>query len=182
MKSGAKVVGIIDKDWYLFDDRGVNINEMLSFKQNKLLNCKHPNIVKHDSQMEIYPDADIFVPAATSHTIDKQKLKILKNSRIKLIALGANNAFVDYDVEDEADNNFCVIADFIANSGMARCFSYLIKRDCVVSEEAIMKDIMLCINTAIDRVIKKSNSEYNLNSIAYDIALDNIENRKNKKS
>lgn len=175
-KYGAKVAGIIDKDWYIIDDNGIDIAEVLQLKQMGILET-HPKFARRKRRISNYPEAHIFIPAATSHTLNRRILKKLESNGTELIALGANNAFVDYTTEKKADQAFSIIPDFIANAGMARCFSYLMKKDCNVTERAIKEDISSCINTAIDKIMDKSNSKNDLCEHAYNIALDEIERR-----
>jgi len=173
-KYGAKVVGLIDKDWHIIDNNGIDIVELLQLKRKGILET-HPKFARHERGINNYPEANIFIPAATSHTVNSQILKTLQSKGIELIVLGANNAFVDYTIESKADQTFSVIPDFIANAGMARCFSYLMKKDCNVTENAIKEDISSCISGAIDKIMDKSNSKKNLSKRAYNIALDEIE-------
>lgn len=177
-KIGAKVVGIIDKQWYIFEEAGIDIVEMLKLKRRGVTDLKNCTLREGEFEIESYPNADIFIPAATSRTIDLQRIDMLKAIGVFIIASGANDPFACIEDEKKADESFSVLPDFIANSGMARCYSYLMSRDCVVNEDAIMNSIVSCVHSAVDEVIDKTDSGKNLLNTAYEIALDQIENRK----
>lgn len=176
-RAGAKVVGIIDKEWHIFDDAGIDIIEMLKLKRRSFTDVKNGTLREGISESENYPNADIFIPAATSCTIDFQRIGMLRSVGVSLIASGANNPFSSMENEKKADEFFGVLPDFIANSGMARCYSYLMSRDCIVNEDAIMNSIISCVYSTVDEVINRGNSEKNMLNTAYEIALDRIENR-----
>ena len=77
-------------------------------------------------------EADVFIPAATSYTIDAARLDQLAASGVRVIACGANTPFDDRELgvcttQQAADARFAIIPDFIANCGMARLFAYLMK-------------------------------------------------------
>src|SRR5262249_4050532 len=64
--------------------------------------------------------ADIFVPAATSYTIDLLRVEQLRSAGVSVIACAANTPFADrqrgaVDVQKAADQEFTIIPDFIAN-------------------------------------------------------------------
>lgn len=70
--------------------------------------------------------ADIFIAAATSGTLTVERLELLRGSGVHLIVCGANNPFADSPSELYADQNFCVLPDFVTNCGTARAFAYLL--------------------------------------------------------
>lgn len=180
-KLGAKIVGIIEKDWYAFDDNGLDIPAILkdwikgfSYVQK---NSSVFLFKKGERVLEELPLADIFVTAATSHTLNSERLSHLKQSGIKLIANGANNPFVSTTIEESADKDFIVIPDFIANCGMARVFSYLMDPGCVLNESAVLDDINNCIVSALEEIFAINNSANLLTEHALSNALSKIEDR-----
>lgn len=112
--------------------------------------------------------ADIFIPAARSHTIDHVQIAALKKAGVKVWSCGANNPFW-YDPRNPegyrgwvaqmiermraADPEFAVIPDFVANSGMARAFGYLMSAGAKSDAESILADIRLSIDGAMDRLL-----------------------------
>jgi glutamate dehydrogenase/leucine dehydrogenase len=102
--------------------------------------------------------ADIFIPAATSYTIDSPRIEILRRLGVHVIACGANTPFADRDlgscaVQREADRAFSIIPDFIANCGMARTFAYLMDDGAEVTEAAIEADVAATIRNALEPIL-----------------------------
>lgn len=177
-KLGAKVVGIIDKDWYVFDESGIDVANFLKKRYTGDI-IKDLEVVKKNIETLLeYPKADIFIPAATSHTIDNDMLSLLKQIGVSVIASGANNPFVDREIEELADNEFSVIPEFIVNCGMARCFAYFMQPDCKMEEMSVLQDIDNCIAVAVEEIFAKNDSLVGLTNTAFGIALDKIDSRK----
>ena len=175
-QSGIKVVGIVDKDWYIFDNTGLDIPKLLK-ERSYLFNPAQRDLTlvkNYREEIEDYPEADIFIPAATSHTINIQRLRTLAGIGIKKIISGANNPFSDDEAAALADANFSVIPDFIANCGMARVFSYLMQPNCVVREENILKDIDNCVSLATSEALDRVNSLSHLIDVSEQIALEKL--------
>lgn len=110
--------------------------------------------------------ADVFVPAALSYTVNSSVIGKLKDAGVNTIACGANVPFSfeakmngDRSRKDiseikdigemaehslttqvEADREFGIIPDFIANCGMARVFAYLMNPGADVSAASIFGD------------------------------------------
>jgi glutamate dehydrogenase (NAD(P)+) len=110
--------------------------------------------------------ADIFVPAAASHTIDLSRVRTLRELGVKVVACGANNPFAadhrkptlaDWvrdmlEVQREADRHFAILPDFIANCGMARTFAYLMNKGGKTDEASILRDTTDRIEGAMSRL------------------------------
>jgi glutamate dehydrogenase/leucine dehydrogenase len=121
--------------------------------------------------------ADIFIPAARSHTIDFSQIALLKQAGVKVWSCGANNPFW-YDPSHAdgyggwvtqmlermkaADPDFAIIPDFIANSGMARTFAYLMSAGSRADSSAILSDIRKSIDAAMDRLFDAGRPERGL--------------------
>ena len=147
-QAGAVVVGILEKNWYLTDTSGINIKGLFSkIKDNKLSDV-HPL----SRMVDDLPDADIFIPAATSGTLTAAVMGTLERIGIQLIACGANNPFDTVETLSRADARCTVIPDFIANAGMARTFAYLMDPECVMTADAIFKDITKSVDNAVTEI------------------------------
>lgn len=133
--------------------------------------------------------AEIFIPAASSHTIDFRHLDLLSKAGVRVWSCGANNPFW-YDAgsrdrptgmeqwvadmvarQEAADPAFAVIPDFIANSGMARTFAYLMERGSKPEAGAIMADIRASIDRAMDRLLDGFEGGRGLLSRGYEVFL-----------
>ena len=101
------------------------------------------------------------------------------NGGIELIACGANVPFADDEnffgeVSEFADNRISVIPDFIANSGMARVFAYLMQSDAVISDVSIFKDVSKTIKAALVEVCNGGSKSTQLAQTFYDNALNQL--------
>lgn len=182
-EAGAKVVGILslspkpDSGTYrwMLNSSGLNDVKMLLHQRDG----KHlpPSSSCGDNPIEFWQtNADIFIPAAGSHTITLERLNDLKNAGIKVIAGGANNPFDDRklgstEVQQKADAEFTVIADFIANCGMARTFAYLMNEEARVDADAIFADVDRSIYKAMKQLLEEYDRDVGLLGRAYSLCV-----------
>ena len=165
-KLGCKIVGVVGRKGDIFTDQGLDVQKIIKeHKEGKLI---------FSNKIDNYLPADVFIPAATSHTIDASRLELLKNIGVKVIAPGANNPFVSEEVEESADSSFSVIPDFVANCGTARLFGYLMQPEAKLEEELILKDLDSCIGGAISEIFSRNSSGCNLMATMQEIVLDKI--------
>ena len=162
-EAGARVVGAISRlpsgvyRWAV-DPAGLDIPNLLPHRdgdQRSLLPAGSPE--GEDPTPFWQTQADVFIPAATSYTIDYNRLDQLEKAGVRVISCGANTPFNDRDrgvheVQKAADGRFAVIPDFIANCGMARLFAYLMHDGATVDEESMKGDISRTVRTAMARL------------------------------
>ena len=172
-QQGFKIVGIIEKDWVLVDEKGLEIPALLRDRV-RLFSTDYDGKKTVRSKEEQFPGHDVFVPAATSHTISRSRLDFLAKLGVKKIVCGANNPFTDNNTLEWADTHFGLLPDFVANSGMARVFSYLMQIDSRVTASAILSDISSSVKGAVDQIFQIGNSEKDLTKRAFEIALKKI--------
>jgi glutamate dehydrogenase/leucine dehydrogenase len=112
-------------------------------------------------------EADIFVPAARSHTLTASRLTKLSKSGVQVISCGANNPFAYkpasrtlqrwvrdmLQLQIATDKKFAVIPDFVANCGMARTFAHLMKAGASTDEAAILMDTGKAIDHAMVKLL-----------------------------
>lgn len=128
-------------------------------------------------------EADIFVPAARSHTLTGPRLKKIAKSGVKVFSCGANNPFAYKPssktlaawvrdmlaLQQEADKHFAIIPDFVANCGMARTFAHLMTAGADPSEAAILADTGACIDTAMQRLLDGHKKKTGLLARGYEV-------------
>jgi glutamate dehydrogenase/leucine dehydrogenase len=157
-RAGAAVVGIADRDKVLLEPRGLGADEveaLLRAREDKLL-------PRHDSRCVGAGDrgrfwqvpSDIFVSAACSETLDEGALERLQRQGVGTIACGANQPFRETKlgatrVQRLADRSFTVIPDVIANCGMARAFSYLMRHTEDAGPDPLFHAVDQTITTAL---------------------------------
>jgi glutamate dehydrogenase/leucine dehydrogenase len=121
--------------------------------------------------------ADIFIPAARSHTVGKSQLDLISKAGVKVWSCGANNPFAYdpahkdgykgwvaqmLDLQKAADPIFSIIPDFVANAGMARTFAYLMERGSSPDAASIVADIRAAADRGVDRLLAQGSGDVNL--------------------
>lgn len=159
-KYGVRIAGIIDRDGGLIHEQGFTYQEVCDLFNNRNGNkLNAPNMLSFEEVHERIWDipAEIFIPGAASRLVTEDQVRRLTKSGIEVVSCGANVPFADKEIfmgpiSQMADNNFAVIPDFIANCGMARVFAYLMKKDAVVTDVEIFKDVSNTIRQSVMRL------------------------------
>jgi len=181
-KSGAVLVGIIDKDGGVINEDGYSLEEvkqLLFDRDVNKLDCK--DMMSFDEvNAKIWDIAcDVFIPAAASKLVSEDQIARLINKGCSVVSAGANVPFKGDDVffgdtADFADQKLAYVPDFIANCGMARTFGYLMGSEVEISDEAIFNDTSDKIKEAFESVFEKSDSNRNIAKTALSIALTKL--------
>jgi glutamate dehydrogenase/leucine dehydrogenase len=154
------VVGILEKEHGAVDQKGLPVKELFKLRGRGRGLPAHPLVTSRTQSEEFFwnTPADIFIPAATSRTVDAQQLDALERVGVWCIAAGANNPFVEQSFDSfetalNADKRFSLIPDFIANCGMARAFAYCMQPGVDVRARAIAEDIAHCVTGAVKEAV-----------------------------
>lgn len=159
-KNGVKIVGIIDRVGGLIKQEGFSFDEIKELYANRDGNALNaPNLLSFDEVNEqIWKlKAEIFIPGAASRLITKQNMDDLIEGGLEVMSCGANVPFADEEIfmgpiAQYADEHTAVIADFIANCGMARTFGYLMTEHAQLTDEAIFHDASKVIYDAMAKI------------------------------
>ncbi|MBR9912828.1 MAG: amino acid dehydrogenase [Gammaproteobacteria bacterium] len=159
-KEGARIVGIIDRVGGLIDADGMDLETTKALFFNRDGNALNaPDMLSFDevNQRIWETPAEIFIPCAASRLVTRAQVDSMVNCGLELIACGANVAFADEQIfygpiAEYADSKVAVVADFIANCGMARVFAYLMQSGVEVTDEAIFSDVSNTIGEVVRRV------------------------------
>lgn len=182
-QDGAKIVGIIDRDGGLINEKGLSFEEIKKLFLNKNGNAiNDKNLLSFDEINDQIWDlkSEIFLPCAASRLITKDQVDRMLKSGIEVIAPGANVPFADKEIffgpiSDYTDRNTSLIPDFISNCGMARVFAYLMGNDLErMEDESIFKDTSKTIKNALENVFEKNSSSKNISKTAFEIALKQL--------
>ncbi len=182
-QEGAKIVGIIDRDGGLINEKGFSFEEI-----RKLFLSKNGNAINRKNMLSFKEindriwdlKSEIFLPCAASRLITKDQVERMLKSGIEVIAPGANVPFADKEIffgpiSDYTDQNTSLIPDFISNCGMARVFAYLMGNDLeMMDDESIFKDTSETIKNALENVYEKSSNSKNISKTAFEIALKQL--------
>ena len=183
-QSGAKIVGIIDRDGGLINEEGFTFEEIrnlfITKEGNKL---SHPDMLPFEEVNEKIwkSQAEVFSPCAASRLIQKNQVDQMIASGIEVISCGANVPFADQEIffgpiAEYADQKISIIPDFIANCGMARVFAFLMSNDLppIMTDESIFEDTSTIIKKAIEDTHAANNSALNISKTAFEIALKKL--------
>lgn len=179
---GAKVVGIIDRVGGLINTEGYSFEEI-----TELFNSRPGNHLAEDGLLSYEEtnekiwdlEADVFLPCAASRLLTQDQLTRLKKGGVEVISCGANVPFADQEIfygpiGEWADQNFAVLPDFIANSGMARTFAYLMQSDISLEDAAIFGDVTDVIKKSLDIIFEQNNTGANLCASGFAVALKKL--------
>ncbi|MEM5820657.1 MAG: Glu/Leu/Phe/Val dehydrogenase [Candidatus Aenigmatarchaeota archaeon] len=114
-KFGAKIVAISDSSGTIYNENGLNIEEVekIKMKTNKVIEYKDCKKIE-DPNYSLYVDCDILIPAAIENVITLNNFNKIK---AKIIVEAANNP-TQYEAEKELLNKeVYIVPDILANSG-----------------------------------------------------------------
>lgn len=169
-EQGAKIVGIIDKDNGIIRKDGLGIEEIKTLFANRKKNTLFAeNMLSfEETNNRIWDlEADIFIPGAASRLVTREQVEKMIEAGVEVISCGANVPFADHDIfygktAKYADENLAVIPDFIANSGMARVFAYLLQDNIEMTDRAIFDDVSETIRKALNNLHKVNDGKTTL--------------------
>lgn len=181
-KSGAVIVGIIDKDGGVISSDGLNlekVTELFLNKKNNTLSCDKEDFETSNNKIWDVP-CDIFVPGAASRLVTKEQAERMMSQGLEVISCGANVPFSDDtvffgDTARYLDSKITVIPDFVANCGMARVFAYLMQKNVDLSDESIFGDISEVIGKFLEWLHKEDSSTIFMSTRSLIKALEVIE-------
>ena len=182
-QQGALIVGIIDRDGGLINEKGFTLEEIRKLyvdKDGNKLRAEHMLSFDEVNSKIWDTHAEVFIPCAASRMVTQNQVERMIKAGMEVIACGANVPFADSaiffgPIGEFADSKISVIPDFVANCGMARVFAYLMSNDLgVLHDEAIFKDVSETIKNALKASYNKNNSKYNIAKTAFEIALKQL--------
>lgn len=176
---GVKIVGIIDRDGGVINEKGYTLDEVrelfLNRKGNKLV--AENQLSFEEINEKIWDlESEIFIPAASSRLITQDQAERMVDAGLEVISCGANVPFADPEIFFGpigvwTDQRISVIPDFIANCGMARVFAYLMTDNAEVTDMAIFTDVSKTIEKALLNVHSKNPEKVKLAESSFSIAL-----------
>lgn len=179
---GAKVVGIIDRNGGLINEKGFSFEEIrelfLKKEGNTLVS---PDMIPFEEiNNRIWElEAEVFAPCAASRLITQDQIDKMINTKLEVISCGANVPFADKEIffgpiMEHTDERVSLIPDFISNCGMARVFAYFMERRVQMTDEAIFNDTSITIKNAIQNTFNNNSSKTNISKTAFEVALKKL--------
>jgi glutamate dehydrogenase/leucine dehydrogenase len=180
--SGAKIVGIIDRDGGVINENGFNFEEIRNLFVNKNGNqLVADNMIPFaEINQKIWTiGAEIFTPCAASRLVTQEQLDNMAAAGLEVISCGANVPFADKEIffgpiMEAADKKISLIPDFISNCGMARVFAYFMEKKVQMTDEAIFSDTSETIKNAIQKAHDLNADKKNISATAFEIALKQL--------
>jgi glutamate dehydrogenase/leucine dehydrogenase len=181
-RSGARVVGVIDRSGGFINPAGYGIDEV-----RELFLTKDGNTLRADDLVPFdhinatiwEAGAEVFLPCAASRLVMRDQIDRLTAHGLEVIASGANVPFADPEifygpVYEYADKGVAVVPDFIANCGMARTFALLMQSGLTISDGLIFEDVSSTIESALKLCHGRSKASTRVASTAFEIAFDQL--------
>lgn len=181
-QSGAKVVGIIDREGGLIKEEGYSFEEIRDlFLEKEGNQLKSSDMIPFEEVNSKIWDtsAEIFLPCAASRLITKEQVDRMLSNGLEVISAGANVPFADPEIffgpiAKYADENLSVIPDFISNCGMARVFAYLMSSRASMQDVDIFGDTSETVRKALQDVYQSSEDKTEIAQKAFSIALNKL--------
>ncbi len=179
---GVKIVGIIDRDGGIINEKGFTFEQIrtlfLNKDGNKLVAINTLSFEEINNQIWSL-GAQIFTPCAASRLVTQNQVDKMIASGLEVISCGANVPFADKEIffgsiMEHVDQKVSLIPDFISNCGMARVFAYFMEKKVQMTDESIFKDTSEIIKNAIEKAYSLNSKKTNISATAFEIALKQL--------
>jgi glutamate dehydrogenase/leucine dehydrogenase len=181
---GARIAAVQDARHTFVEPAGIGADEVADLMRrrvNKLLPADDARVHSGLDRARFWSvPADVFVSAAISESIRPETLDRLGAAGVEVIACGSNQPFREVKigstrVAQSADRRFTILADVLANCGMARTFSYLMEPHAEARAAAIFRAVQATIDDTLDEVADRAaDARRGLLSATLGLALDRI--------
>lgn len=167
-RMGARIVGIVDRNSGLVSDDGLGVEDVEDLIRRRDVRTlpPHPLRVEGDErEMAYHADADVFVPAAISGSVDARRIGQLARHGVRRMVCGANQPFQEVHLGETitaqaADEAFDVVPAIIASLGMARCFYHLMSHTGGETPEQIFEAVASVVDDSVDAVMERVGSRH----------------------
>jgi len=113
-EAGYKIIALADSKSIIFDEKGIDINEVTKYKENNKTLAGFKG-TKEISKEELFAlDVDVLVPAALENQISNENVSDIKAKIVVELANGPTTPEAD---EIMYENGVVVIPDVLANAG-----------------------------------------------------------------
>jgi glutamate dehydrogenase (NAD(P)+) len=175
MEQGYKIVGISEKDGGLSNPNGIDIHQLIAYKQRNGTTLGFTGAEATPSEELIVSDCDILIPAATENVITSRNADKI---RARIVVEGANGPTTAVADEILAEKRIFVVPDILANAGgvTASYFEWVQDRQGYFWKEAIVNDqLETILRDSFEDVVRYSEA-HNVNNriAAYMLAIDRV--------
>ena len=173
--AGYKITGIAEYDGGLYNPHGINIDNLLEYRDRNKTIAGFPEAEPADSKELLLSDCEILIPAATENVITSQNASGIK---AKIICEGANGPTTAAADEILADKRVFIIPDILANAGgvTASYFEWVQDRQGYFwKESAVNEQLEFILRESFEDVVHFSEA-HNVNNriAAYMLAISRV--------
>lgn len=180
-RKGARIVGIVDEAHGLVSPEGLDasaVEDLLRRRTGRTL-PEHPlRVSGTERELAYRGEADLFVPAAISGSVDSRRLAQLARHGTRCIVCGANHPIHEVRLGDTetaraADAEFEVLPEFVASLGMARAFYNLMAGTEPQEAARVFEDVGSTVDEGVDAIIDRVGKERSgVMAAAVDLAME----------
>jgi glutamate dehydrogenase/leucine dehydrogenase len=180
-RKGARIVGIIDAQYALVSPEGLDedgITDLIRRRSGRVI-PPHPQRVSGAEREFAYRgEADLFVPAAISGSVDSRRLAQLARHGVRRIVCGANQPIHEVRLGDTenmqaADGEFEVLPEVVASQGAARAFYHLMANPGLRSPDDVFRSVTESVCAGVDTIVERvGKTRTGLMGAALDIAME----------
>ena len=191
-RAGARIVGLVDIEGGRVAEDGFppeEVERLLRHRSGGLLPRDVPaERSLRDAERFREVEADVFVCAASSGTVDSDALERLSDQGVDTLVCGANRPFAaahpgDVAMEREADRRLAILADVVTNCGAARAISYQMSRDEPAPPRAIFEAVGATVRESVDEVVDRAGrTDRHLLAAALEMTLERVEREREDRS
>ena len=113
-EKGAKIIAVSDSKGTIFDEAGLNVQELISVKEKTGSVINYPKGKKIHTHALFELKCDILIPGARPDVITKHSKDLIKT---KLIVEAANIPISEEIEEEFHGKGIWIVPDFVANAG-----------------------------------------------------------------
>jgi glutamate dehydrogenase (NAD(P)+) len=175
MEKGYKIIGVAEFDGALFNANGLDIHQLLEYRQRNGTTLGFKGGETADPLDLITQDCEILIPAATENVITSRNAERI---RAKIVCEGANGPTTAVADEILGDKKVFVIPDILANAGgvTASYFEWVQDRQGYFWKESVVNEqLEHILSESFDDVVRYSEAHGVNNRIAaYMLAIDRV--------
>jgi len=173
--AGYKIIGIAEYNGGLYHPRGIDIDELLEYKDRNRTIIGFPGAEPADAPKLLVTDCDILIPAAVENVITSQNAEDIK---AKIVCEGANGPTTAAADEILAAKKVFVIPDILANAGgvTASYFEWVQDRQGFFWKESVVNEqLEFILKSSFEDVVRFSETHKVNNRIAaYMLAIERV--------
>jgi glutamate dehydrogenase (NAD(P)+) len=163
-RMGARIVGIVDKESGLVSDKGLAVTDIEDLIRRRDVRTipEHPlRVTGKEREVAYHADADLFVPAAISGSVDARRIGQLARHGVARVVCGANQPFHEVHLGETitaraADETFDIVPAIVASQGMARCFYHLMKHTDGQTAQQIFDAVGESMDRSVEAVVERA--------------------------